>query len=227
MFTALGHWLTTKITEVIGSRTVVFLGTRAENTLTGFREMPRAGYLEARGPEWGAGRRRNITSPRVDIKGASEEELNAAGPSKFRRGVDKMQFIFPRRPDAIFASKGCSKEVGESHTDEQKLERLVKWLHNNRQWSFRQDPDPKSQHILEGWTDTDWAGCKETRQSIACGLIVWPSVVLSSYWRTLTKEMGLSSPETEYYGICSVGVELMYLGELLATLRYCTRLGLR
>ena len=32
--------------------------------------------------------------------------------------------------------------------------------------------------------------------------------------RTLTKEMGLSSPETEYYGICSVGAELMYVGEL-------------
>ena len=119
-----------------------------------------------------------------------------------------MQFILPRRPDAIFATKrSCRKQTRK------KLERLVKLLHTTRSWSFRLDPDPQSQHTLEGWTDTDWAGCKETRQRAACGVIVWAGVVLSSYSRTLTKEMGLSSPETGYFGIRSVGAEVR---ELLA-----------
>ena len=32
--------------------------------------------------------------------------------------------------------------------------------------------------------------------------------------------MSFSSPEREYYGICSAGAELMYVGELLAILGY-------
>ena len=48
-----------------------------------------------------------------------------------------------------------------------------------------------------------------------CHRMVTPCIVV-----VLTKEMGLGCPETDYYGICSSGAGLMYVGELLATLGY-------
>ena len=126
---------------------VMLLATLVWRTLTGFREMPEEGYFE----ELGADRGRNITSPGVDIKGTNEEPLDETGHSKFRRRVDKVQSIFPRRPDALFATKRCSRKLASpTNTDEKKLERLVKWLFTTRSWSFR---------LVEGWSDTDCAGC--------------------------------------------------------------------
>ena len=91
------------------------------------------------------------------------------------------------------------KETGEPAnsrcTGAENLDRLIVWLYTTRTRSFRVKPDPNNQYMLDGWTDKDWAGCRETRQCTACGLIVWSNVVLSSCARTLTKEMILSSPE--------------------------------
>ena len=126
LFTELGHWLTTKITEEIGPKPAVFLGTCVWRTLTG--------YLEELGAEWRADRGRNITSPGVDLKGTIEEELGAAGHSKFRRVVGKVLFICWRVP----------------RTQSRSLRDWLKCLHNTRSWSFRLDPEPKSQQTLDG-----------------------------------------------------------------------------
>ena len=62
LFTALGESLTAKISEVIGPKPVVFLGTRVWTTLTGSRE------IEELGAEWGLDGGK-ITSQVVDIYG--------------------------------------------------------------------------------------------------------------------------------------------------------------
>ena len=43
---------------------------------------------------------------------------------------------------------------------------------------------------------------------------------MSRYARALTKEIELSSPATDYDGICSIGTELVKVGEQLTTLGY-------
>ena len=76
------HWVNCsrrRSLEVIGPKPVALLGTRVWRTLTGYREMPKAGHLEELGAEWTADRRRSITSPGVEIKGAHEEDPRAAG----------------------------------------------------------------------------------------------------------------------------------------------------
>ena len=79
------------------------------------------------------------------------------------------------------------------------------WLYTTRTWSFRIEPDPNNQNMLAGWTDTNWAGCRETRQRTACGLIVWSKVVLSSCARTL------------------IGAELVCVGDTLTTWGYAAQ----
>ena len=129
LFTALGQWLTTKNTEVIGPKPVEFLGTRVWRTL---------------GAGWRADRGSNITSPGVDIKGTNEEESDESGHSKFRRGVGKVQFFPLRRRGALFATKRCWMNLASpTNTDEQKLERLVKELYTTSVVKFQAGPRPK------------------------------------------------------------------------------------
>ena len=58
--------------------------------------------------------------------------------------------------------------------------------------------------------DTDWAGCAETRRSTTCVCIDWGGFLITCFSRSQTA-LGLSSPEAEYYGICSAGSELIYV----------------
>ena len=58
--------------------------------------------------------------------------------------------------------------------------------------------------------DTDWAGCAETRRSTTCVCIDWRGFLITCFSRSQTA-LGLSSPEAEYYSICSAGSELIYV----------------
>ena len=113
-FTALGQRLTTN--EVIGSKTVACVWR--------FREMPKAGYFEELGAEWGADRGRNITSPGVDIKGKTSwtQEDTASFVVEWAR----CNSSFPEDMTHSLRRKRCSREIG--------------------QVAAHHEVDPKSQH---------------------------------------------------------------------------------
>ena len=62
---------------------------------------------------------------------------------------------------------------------------------------FRADGD--EQHI-EVFTDSDWAGCKETRKSTSGGVVCLGGDVVKS-WSKSQGSISLSSGEAEYYSI--------------------------
>ena len=53
---------------------------------------------------------------------------------------------------------------------------------------------------LSLWTDTDYAGCRETRKSTSGGLVQYGNHMLK-FWSSTQKVIALSSGEAEYYGI--------------------------
>ena len=57
-------------------------------------------------------------------------------------------------------------------------------------------------------------GCAETRRSITCVCIDWRGFLITCFSRSQTA-LGLSSPEAEYYGICSAVSELIYVMGLI------------
>ena len=61
LFDALEQWLLAKITEVIGPKAVVLLGTRVWRAPAKFREMPKTGHLEELGQGWTAEDERSPT----------------------------------------------------------------------------------------------------------------------------------------------------------------------
>ena len=60
--------------------------------------------------------------------------------------------------------------------------------------------------VIDVWTDTDYAGCRETRKSTSGGIIHWGNHILRS-WSSTQKVIALSSGEAEYYGLVKGAAE--------------------
>ena len=56
--------------------------------------------------------------------------------------------------------------------------------------------------IFDVWTDTDYAGCPETRKSTSGGSVMLGSRMIKG-WSTAQSATALSSGEAEYYGLVS------------------------
>ena len=54
--------------------------------------------------------------------------------------------------------------------------------------------------MLECYSDTDWAGCPNTRKSTSAGCLMLGAHLLKS-WSSTQPSISLSSGEAEYYGV--------------------------
>ena len=61
---------------------------------------------------------------------------------------------------------------------------------------------------LDVWTDTDYAGCRETRKSTSGGLIMLGTHLIRG-WSATQRVIALSSGEAEYYGVVRGAAEAM------------------
>ena len=55
-------------------------------------------------------------------------------------------------------------------------------------------------NFMEGWSDSDWAGCLETRKSTSGGILKFGKDILKA-WSTTQNTIALSSGEAEYYAL--------------------------
>ena len=67
--------------------------------------------------------------------------------------------------------------------------------------------------FIEGWSDSDWAGCLETRKSTSGGLLKWGSHILKC-WSVTQNVIATSSGEAEFYAMVktasqSLGMKVM------------------
>jgi len=67
------------------------------------------------------------------------------------------------------------------------------------------------------WTDTDYAGCRDTRKSTSGGVIRLGTHVLRG-WSSTQKVIALSSGEAEYYGMVRGGAEALGTQSILGDL---------
>ena len=59
-----------------------------------------------------------------------------------------------------------------------------------------------------GYTDSDWAGCRETRKSTSGGAIAVGSGTLKT-WSSTQRTIALSSGEAEYYALVKTAAECL------------------
>ena len=100
--------------------------------------------------------------------------------------------------------------------DWRKLIRLGKYLVGRERYIVKYDYQG-SVKCLDCWTDTDYAGCRDTRKSTSGGLIRFGKHLLRG-WSSTQKVIALSSGEAEFYGMVRGAAECMGTQSLLGDL---------
>jgi len=160
---------------------------------------------------------RSVDSP-IEKCMPSEEgdcELEKAPASKFRRVAARLNYLSTDRPDIQFAVKEICRGMAiplERHS--KMLKRIARYLLDKPTLviNFNESPEEDFETI-EGFCDTDWAGCKQTRKSTSGGMLVIGKSIVKSWAKTQTV-IATSSGEAEYYGLAKATAEALGLKSL-------------
>ena len=194
LVTALGQWLTTMVTEVIGRDTIVFFWTPVWRTPRGFISMPKEGSFSG-------ARHRMVSSPRKKhhIARSGQQEQQRA-----KTGQDTAQQVSSRRGEgaghtspktSTLCHQALLKGTGKSHENRCKESgETDQVVVHNKNLEFKDGTRSKqSEHSMGGQTQTGQdvakGGGVQLVDSSFC-----QELCLSSYAWTLTKEMMAEQP---------------------------------
>ncbi len=192
-------------------------------------EAPSEGYVEGIVEMAGLKYCRSVTTPGTktrNLTDADEAPVTREEHRLYRQIVGKGQFMVDRRPETLFAIKELGRHMHQPRSiDMEAMKRYVRYLKGHGDSQLILQADGREQHRLQGYTDTDWAGCIGSRKSTSCGLIFWSGVLIHQYSRTQSV-IALSSPEAEYYGCCGCTAEMILIQSLLEDMGYKVQLDL-
>ncbi|CAJ2644692.1 unnamed protein product [Trifolium pratense] len=136
--------------------------------------------------------------------------------SAYRRLVGRLLYLNTTRPDITFITQQLSQFLSKpTHTHYSAAMRVLRYLKNcpGRGLFF---PRNSTLQIL-GFSDADWAGCKDSRRSISGQCFFLGQSLIS--WRTKKQlTVARSSSEAEYRALAAATCELQWLAYLLQDL---------
>ena len=149
------------------------------------------------------------------------ERLDKEKHSRYRTGVGMLLYLVKHsRPDIANAVRELSKCLdAPTMMAYKEMQRVAKYVIEtpNKGLKFQPDfdlLDEEMQWVLILFTDSDWAGDKESRKSVG-GYMLFVNGVLLMWKSKQLPVVTLSSSESEYYA-CSEGVrEIPFLIQLL------------
>ena len=121
------------------------------------------------------------------------------------------------RPDIAFAATECCRRMSDPcSADMAKLKHLVRYLVGRPRLVYDY-PWSTELSKIDVHTDSDFAGCKETRKSTSGGALrIGPYLV--KHWASTQKVIALSSGEAELYGTVRACAEAIGLRSLMRDL---------
>ena len=147
------------------------------------------------------------------------EPLSQVQHRKYRSQVARCLFLSQDRADITFIVNDlCQTMSNPTQQSLAKLKRLTRYLKRERQWGqvFKYG---KAAEEVTMFTDSDWAGCKETRKSSSAGVVILGEHALKAYTRK-QKIIARSSAEAELYAAALGASELKGIVSLLRDLGY-------
>ena len=139
--------------------------------------------------------------------------LSEATSTRYRAAVARCNYLSADRPDIQYSTKELSRGKSKpSRGHWAKLVHLVRYLAGQRnvvQW-FGWQSAPFS---IVCFTDSDWAGCRETRKSSSGGGIRMGGHLLKT-WSKTQATIATSSGEAELYAAVKGAAELLGLRSL-------------
>ena len=142
------------------------------------------------------------------------DELPTREASKFRGLVARGNYVGQDRSDIKYAVKELSRRMAKPrYRDVEALKRLARYLVGKPRMINRFDRQEMPKGI-EGWSDSDWAGCLETRKSTSGGLIMFGKHMIKS-WSVTQAVLVLSSGEAEFYALVKTASQGLGLRAML------------
>ena len=124
--------------------------------------------------------------------------MDQAQHSKYRSQVARCFFLRHDRADITFiVNELCQLMSNPDQQSMAKIKRLVKYLKRERQWGQVFSYGRMANEVTT-FTDSDWAGCKETRKSSSAGVVLLGNHALKACTRK-QKAIAKSSTEAELY----------------------------
>ena len=138
-----------------------------------------------------------------------DESILGAVEAKLYRGVAaRLNYMGPDRPDMQYAIKEAARAMSSPRQcDWAILKKAVRYLLYRPRLVMRYDWQSK-QTCIDGYTDSDWAGCSKSRKSTSGAVIMLGKHLVKSYSR-MQKVIAMSSAEAETYGMVSCSAEIL------------------
>ena len=141
--------------------------------------------------------------------------------SKYRTGVGMLLFLVKHtRPDIANCTRELSKVLDKATVSAYKeMIRIIKFVLDTSDYGLRFQPQPliDNKWHLTIYTDSDYAGDKETRISVTGYILFFMGVPLT--WKSKSqKSVTLSSSEAEYVALSEAAKEIKFIYQLLQSI---------
>ncbi|CAA7036579.1 unnamed protein product [Microthlaspi erraticum] len=138
-------------------------------------------------------------------------------PTYFRSIAGKLQYLILTRPDIQFAVNFvCQRMHSPTMTDFSLLKRILRYIRGTT--AFGLHLHKNTSLSLTSYSDSDWAGCQDTRRSTT-GFCVFLGSNIISWCAKRQPTVSRSSTEAEYRALAYTASELTWINSLLRDLR--------
>ena len=138
------------------------------------------------------------------------EAMAPEDATRYRAITARLNFLALDRPDLQYPLKECSRVMSApKNCHWEMLKRIARYLlHTPRLVHVYRWQDMPT--FIAAFSDSDWAGCRETRKSTSGGCFMHGSHLLKAYSKT-QQTIALSSGEAEFYLMVKAASEAMGL----------------
>jgi hypothetical protein len=157
-----------------------------------------------------------------------DERITEADQTTYRSGVGMLLYLVKHsRPDISNAVRELSKSMdGANMAAYKELKRVIKFVLDTKTMGLKMNPKINtdiSEWDIVVYTDSDWAGDKETRISVT-GFIVFLLNVPILWKSKGQRSVSLSSSEAEYFALSEAAKEIKFVAQILLTMGIPVRL---
>ena len=181
------------------------LGRVLRITQDGWEYEPDQRHAEMIVEAMGLQNAKSVSTPAEEEKAweeeANNEELEAGKATTFRRIAARANYLAADRPDIMYSVKEICRQMAKPTIKGWKqLKRLARYLLMNPR-TILEYPWQGRQNDMEGFSDSDWAGCKRTGKSTSGGLVKIGEHFIKG-WSKTQASITLSSAEAELVAMC-------------------------
>ena len=206
-------------TQIIGNRPETgeveegrILNRIVRRTAAGWEYEPDLRHAEMIISEMGLQGSNPVATPGEDEKKHEEEEnkkaLDKEKARRYRGVAARANYLAQDRPDIMYAVKEICRQMAAPTVGAwRKLKRLARYLLGETRVVTRYDWQGEG-HDLDGFSDSDWAGCRTTGKSTSGGALMVGSHFIKGWSRT-QNSVTLSSAEAELVAVCKASAEMM------------------